>query len=57
MSKTTSSSEERIAAEAISSYGELQEWQVERIQRGLKEADAGEFAEVEEAAAVFPRQA
>ena len=34
---------------------ELQEWQIEKIQRGIREADAGEFATDEEVAAVFAR--
>jgi len=55
LARVTSRSEDGLAAEAISSYVDLQEWQVERIQRGLREADAGEFAEDEEVAAVFAR--
>ena len=55
LARTTLRSEEGIAADAISSYVELQEWQLAKIQRGIKQADAGEFAEDEEVAAVFAR--
>jgi predicted transcriptional regulator len=34
---------------------ELQEWQIEKIQRGIRQADAGEFATDEEVAKVFER--
>ena len=34
---------------------DLQEWQVEKIQRGIRQADAGEFATDEEVATVFER--
>lgn len=55
LARTTSRSEEGLAADAISSYVELQEWQIEKIQRGIRQADAGEFVEDEEVAAVFAR--
>jgi len=34
---------------------ELQEWQIEKINQGIQQADAGEFATDEEVAAVFER--
>ncbi len=34
---------------------DLQEWQIEKIQRGIREADAGKFATDEEVAAVFEK--
>lgn len=55
LARTTARSEEGLAADAISSYVELQEWQIEKIQRGIRQADAGEFVEDEEVAAVFAR--
>jgi RHH-type transcriptional regulator, rel operon repressor / antitoxin RelB len=33
-----------VAAEAIREYVALNEWQIEEIERGLAEADRGEFA-------------
>jgi RHH-type rel operon transcriptional repressor/antitoxin RelB len=36
---------------------ELQEWQIQQIEEGLREADAGDFASDEEVAAVFARWA
>ena len=33
-----------VAAEAIRGYLEINEWQIEEIRKGLKEADRGEFA-------------
>ena len=55
LARTTARSEEGLAADAISSYVELQEWQLEKIQHGVRQADAGEFADDEEVAAVFAR--
>lgn len=40
----TQRSKSFLAAEAIREFIELNEWQVQEIQRGLKEADAGDFA-------------
>jgi len=34
---------------------ELQEWQIEKIQRGIQQAEAGEFATDEEVATVFEK--
>ena len=41
--------------EAISIYLEMHQWQIEEIQRGVSEADAGDFATEEEVNAVFAR--
>ncbi|MGI0488792.1 CopG family ribbon-helix-helix protein [Pantanalinema rosaneae CENA516] len=41
--------------EAISLYLEMHQWQIEEIQQGLAEADAGDFATEEEVQAVFAR--
>lgn len=53
LARTTSQPESVLAAEAISSYVDLREWQVRKIQQGLREAEAGEFASDEEVAAFF----
>jgi predicted transcriptional regulator len=55
LARATDQSEARLATEAISSYVDLQEWQVRQIEQGLREADAGDFASDEEVAAVFAR--
>jgi RHH-type rel operon transcriptional repressor/antitoxin RelB len=55
LARATDQSEAHLATEAISSYIELQEWQIRQIEEGLREADAGDFASDEEVAAVFAR--
>jgi RHH-type rel operon transcriptional repressor/antitoxin RelB len=55
LARATDQSEARLATEAISSYVELQEWQIRQIEEGLREADACDFASDEEVAAVFAR--
>jgi predicted transcriptional regulator len=42
-----------LAAEAIRSYLDLNEWQIQEIRAGLREADAGDFASDAEVEAVF----
>jgi RHH-type transcriptional regulator, rel operon repressor / antitoxin RelB len=42
-----------LAAEAIRTYVELNEWQIAEIETALKEADAGDFATREEVESVF----
>ena len=49
-----------LAAEAIRDYVELNSWQIEEIQKGLGEADRGEFAsdaEVKRVAKKWARRA
>lgn len=41
--------------EAITLYLEMHQWQIEEIQQGLAEADAGDFATEKEVQAVFSR--
>ncbi len=41
-----------VAAEGIRAYLDLNEWQIAEIKAGLGEADAGDFANEEEVAAV-----
>ena len=55
LAKRTSRSRSWLAAEAISSYVEHQEWQLGEITKGIAEADAGEFASDEEVAAVVSK--
>ena len=44
-----------LATDAIRSFVDLQEWQVQEIRDGVREADAGELASDEEVAAVFAK--
>ena len=42
-----------LAAEAIRTYVDLNEWQIAEIKTALKEADAGDFATAKEVERVF----
>lgn len=53
LAAATARSRSRLAIEALSSYLALQEWQIGEIQKGLEEAEAGEFASEEEVLRVF----
>ena len=44
-----------VINEAIETYLEMHKWQIEEIERGITEADAGDFATPEEVDAVFTR--
>ncbi|HEY9420416.1 MAG TPA: hypothetical protein VIW92_03295 [Thermoanaerobaculia bacterium] len=55
LAKTSDLSASRLAAEAISSFVEIQEWQIREIEKGLREAEAGDFASDQEVAAVFAK--
>lgn len=45
-----------VLNQAIDAYLDVYQWQIEHIQRGLREADAGEFATEAEVAAAFSRR-
>ncbi len=55
LARATERSEARLAEEAISSYVELQEFQIQQIQAGVREADAGDFASDDEVAAILTK--
>jgi predicted transcriptional regulator len=55
LAAAASASPSELAAEAIRSYLEVQEWQVEEIRAGVREADASDFASSEEVQAVFDK--
>lgn len=55
LARATAKSEAKLAAEAISSFLDLQERHVSEIERGIREADAGEFASDDEVVAVFAK--
>ena len=44
-----------VLNEAINAYLEMHQWQLQEIQYGIAEADAGDFATSEEVEAVFAR--
>ncbi|MFB2897337.1 CopG family ribbon-helix-helix protein [Aerosakkonemataceae cyanobacterium BLCC-F50] len=44
-----------LLKEAIDSYLQVYQWQLDHIKEGLRQADAGEFASDEEVAAAFAR--
>lgn len=44
-----------LAAEALRTYLDLNEWQIQEIRTGLREADAGDFASDAEVEAVFTK--
>ncbi|GCL39676.1 ribbon-helix-helix protein, CopG family [Sphaerospermopsis sp. FACHB-1094] len=44
-----------ILNEAINAYLEMYQWQIEEIQKGITEADAGDFASDEEVKGTFAR--
>jgi len=48
LAKATERSRSFLVAEAILEYVALNEWQIEEIKKGLREADAGDFATDEE---------
>jgi len=55
LSKVTSRTKSFLAAEAIRFYLEVNEWQINEIEAGLREADAGDFASEAEVEAIFSK--
>ncbi len=55
LAQDTSKSKSSLAADAISSFVELYEWQLAEIRRGIREAEADEFASEKEVRAVFDK--
>ena len=55
LAKTTRRSRSFLEAEAIRDFVSLNEWQIEEIKKGLREADAGNFATDEEVEEVFKK--
>ncbi|NEP03721.1 MAG: CopG family transcriptional regulator [Okeania sp. SIO2G4] len=48
-------SRSEILNDAVDAYLQVQQWQLDHIKEGLRQADAGEFASDEEVAAAFAR--
>ncbi|MEQ9482372.1 CopG family ribbon-helix-helix protein [Coleofasciculus sp. F4-SAH-05] len=44
-----------VLNQAINAYLEMHQWQLQEIQQGITEADAGDFASEQEVSAVFTR--
>lgn len=55
LAAATQRSKSFLAAEAIREFVELNEWQINELQRALKEADAGDFASENEIRTTFSR--
>jgi predicted transcriptional regulator len=55
LSKATARTKSFLAAAAIRSYLDLNEWQIDEIEAGLREADAKDFASEAEIEAIFSR--
>ena len=53
LSEATQRSKSFLAAEAIRDFVDLNEWQVQEIEKAVVEADRGEFASDEEVGEVF----
>jgi len=55
LAEATVRSKSWLAADAIAGYVDSQEWQIAEIDQGKKAADAGDFADSGEVAAVFAK--
>lgn len=55
LAESTDRSRSWLAADAIAGYLERQEWQIEEIEQGVRDADAGDFAGTDEVGAVFSK--
>ena len=55
LARETHRSKSYLAADAIRSYLDLNEWQIRETQAALKEADKGDFASDAEVRAAFER--
>ena len=55
LAEATERSRSFLAAEAVREFVELNEWQIQETTSGVKEADAGDFADADEVRDVFLR--
>lgn len=55
MAKATNRSKSFLAAEAIENYLAVNEWQIQEIKAGIREADAGDFATERQVRAVLKK--
>ncbi len=57
LASATRRSKSYLASEAVRAFIELNEWQIQELQKALKEADAGDFARGQDVDAVFDKWA
>lgn len=55
LAKSTKRTRSFLAAEAIASYVEINAWQIEEIEKGLHEVEAGDFLTEAEQAEAYAR--
>jgi len=55
LARATGRSPAEVANEAVQRFVEYESWKADKVERGLRAADAGEFASDEEMKAVFDR--
>ena len=55
LSKATQRSKSFLVAEAVQKYIDDQEWQIQAIEEGIKEADKGQFASDKEVRKFFSK--
>ena len=55
LAESTHRSRSFLAAEAIREFVELNEWQIHEIQKGVEEAERGDFATAKEVAKVMKK--
>jgi predicted transcriptional regulator len=55
LAQSTKRSRSFLAAEAIADYVEVNSWQVAEVEKAVKEADAGDFADDDHVAATLSR--
>ena len=55
LAAATARSESGVAAETIRAFLDLNDWQIEEVKAGLKEAEAGDFATADEVRNAFSK--
>lgn len=55
LASATRRSKSYLASEAVREFIELNEWQIQELQKAIKEADAGDFALDPEVDAIFDK--
>ena len=56
LAKATAPTKRRVTIDALSDHVQCESWQIRDIHEGIREADAGEFATVDQVRAVFARR-
>ena len=55
LSKATARTKSFLAIDALTNYVQHESWQIRDIDKGIQEADAGEFASAKQVNAVFAK--